>query len=52
MSHKRFAEYAKLDLAAVNKEILKKWKDENIFRKSMEIRKGKPMKLSTILNFL
>lgn len=42
MSHKRFAEYAKLDLAAVNKEILKKWKDESIFRKSMEIREGKP----------
>lgn len=40
--NKKFAEYSKLDLSNVNKEILRKWQDGNIFRKSMEIREGNP----------
>ena len=39
---KKFAEYAKLDLSNINKEVLKKWQDGDIFRKSLEIREGKP----------
>ncbi|MDL2265106.1 isoleucine--tRNA ligase [Parabacteroides sp. OttesenSCG-928-G07] len=39
---KKFTEYSKLDLSGVNKEMLKKWEDENIFRKSLEIREGCP----------
>jgi len=41
MSNK-FAEYDKLNLSSVNKTVLKKWNDGNIFRKSMEIREGCP----------
>jgi isoleucyl-tRNA synthetase len=41
MSNK-FAEYSKFDLSNVNKEVLKKWQDGDIFRKSLEIREGKP----------
>ncbi len=39
---KKFAEYAKFDLSNVNKEVLKKWQDGDIFHKSLEIRKGYP----------
>ena len=39
---KKFAEYSKLDLSNVNKEVLKKWQDGDIFHKSLEIRKGHP----------
>lgn len=39
---KKFAEYSKFDLSNVNKEVLKKWKDGDIFRKSLETRKGHP----------
>ena len=39
---KKFAEYSKLDLSNVNKEVLKKWKDGDIFHKSLEIREGHP----------
>ncbi|MDR1981676.1 MAG: isoleucine--tRNA ligase [Tannerellaceae bacterium] len=39
---KTFAEYSKFDLSNINKEILKKWQDGDIFRKSLEIREGSP----------
>ena len=39
---KKFTEYSKLDLSKVNKDVLKKWQDGNIFHKSLEIRKGHP----------
>lgn len=39
---KKFAEYAKFDLSNVNKEVLKKWKEGEIFHKSLEIREGHP----------
>ncbi|MDR1525115.1 MAG: isoleucine--tRNA ligase [Tannerella sp.] len=38
----RFAEYNAFDLSDVNKDVLKKWKDGDIFHKSLEIRKGSP----------
>jgi isoleucyl-tRNA synthetase len=40
--NKKFAEYSKLDLADVNQEILKRWEDGNVFRKSLEIRERSP----------
>ena len=39
---KKFAEYSKLDLSNVNKEVLKKWQDGDIFHKSLKIREGHP----------
>jgi len=39
---KKFAEYSKFDLSNVNKEMLKKWQDGDIFHKSLEIREGRP----------
>lgn len=39
---KKFAEYSKLDLSSVNKEVLKKWQEGDIFRKSLQIREGQP----------
>ena len=39
---KKFTEYSKLDLSKVNKDVLKKWRDGNIFHKSLEIREGHP----------
>lgn len=39
---KKFAEYSKFDLSNVNKEVLKKWKDGDIFHKSLETREGHP----------
>ena len=38
----RFAEYNALDLSEVNKKVLKKWNDEDVFNKSMNIREGAP----------
>lgn len=35
----KFPEYKQLDLAAINKEVEKWWKEENTFEKSIEIRK-------------
>ena len=32
---KKFAEYSKLDLSNVNKEVLKKWQDGDIFHLSL-----------------
>lgn len=39
---KKFAEYSKFDLSNVNKEVLKRWQDGDIFHKSLEIREGHP----------
>lgn len=39
---KKFTEYSKFDLSDVNKEILKKWQDGDVFHKSLEIREGHP----------
>ena len=39
---KKIAEYSKFDLSNVNKEILKKWQDGDVFHKSLEIREGHP----------
>ena len=39
---KKFAEYSKFDLSNVNKEILKKWQDGDVFHKSLDIREGHP----------
>ena len=38
----RFTEYNALDLSEVNKKVLKKWNDEDVFNKSMNIREGAP----------
>jgi isoleucyl-tRNA synthetase len=40
--NKRFTEYSKFDLPNINEEMLKKWREEGLFRKSLEIREGKP----------
>ena len=34
----KFKEYKQLDLAGIDKEVLKYWKDNNIFNKSIEQR--------------
>ena len=39
---KKFAEYSKFDLSDINKEVLKRWQDGDIFHKSLETRKGHP----------
>ncbi len=39
---KKFTEYSHFDLSAINKEVLKKWDDEQVFHKSLEIREGAP----------
>ena len=39
---KKFTEYSKFDLSDVNKEILKKWQDGDVFHKSLEIREVHP----------
>jgi isoleucyl-tRNA synthetase len=39
---KKFAEYNKLDLSEVNQEILKRWEENDVFHKSLEIRKNAP----------
>jgi isoleucyl-tRNA synthetase len=38
----RFAEYNTFDLSEVNKLMLKRWKDRDIFHKSLAIRQGAP----------
>ena len=40
--NKRFAEYNQLDLSTINQEILAQWEEEDIFHKSLEIRKQSP----------
>lgn len=39
---KKFPEYNQLNLSEVNKEMLNLWDEKEIFRKSLEIRKGHP----------
>lgn len=41
MSNK-FAEHTTFDLAQINQDILKKWDEEDVFHRSLEIRKGSP----------
>ena len=38
----RFKEYKQLDLPNIAKEILKQWKDEDTFSKTLDNRKGSP----------
>jgi isoleucyl-tRNA synthetase len=40
--NKKFTEYAKFDLPEVNKKVLEKWQQGNIFHKSIEQREGNP----------
>ena len=40
--NKKFAEYSKFDLSDVNKEVLKRWQDSDVFHKSLKIREGHP----------
>ena len=40
--NKRFAEYSKFDLSDINKEVLKRWEEGDIFHKSLETREGHP----------
>ena len=39
---KKFTEYNQFNLSEINKEILKRWDDNDVFRKSLEIREGAP----------
>ncbi len=39
---KKFAEYSNFNLSEINKEILKRWDDEDVFHQSLEIREGAP----------
>jgi isoleucyl-tRNA synthetase len=39
---KKFAEHAAFDLAQINQDILKKWDEEDVFHRSLQIRKGSP----------
>ena len=39
---KKFAEYSSLDLSEVNKKMLLRWKEKDIFHKSIQIREGEP----------
>ena len=38
----RFAEYNAFDLSEVNKQVLEKWNDSDVFHKSLAFRKGAP----------
>ena len=39
---KKFTEYSGFDLSRINKDILKKWDENDLFHKSLEIREGAP----------
>lgn len=39
---KKFAEYSRFDLSEVNKEVLKKWDENDVFHKSLTTREGCP----------
>ena len=39
---KKFAEYNSLNLSDINQEILKRWKEDDVFNRSLEIRKDAP----------
>lgn len=38
----KFREYKQLDLSQINKEVLKKWEDDDTFHKSISTREGNP----------
>ena len=38
----KFTEYSQLNLSEVNKEVLKKWDENDVFSKSMTEREGYP----------
>ena len=38
----RFAEYDSFDLSEINREVLKKWQEGDLFHKSLSIRTGAP----------
>ena len=38
----QFSEYDVFDLSNINKTVLKRWQDEDIFQKSLDIREGQP----------
>ena len=40
---KRFTEYSQFDLSQVNKDVLKKWDENQVFAKSMTEREGCPL---------
>ncbi|MDL2323007.1 isoleucine--tRNA ligase [Bacteroidales bacterium OttesenSCG-928-A17] len=40
--NKKFAEYDKLNLSDINQEVLDRWEKNNVFHKSLEIRKDAP----------
>ena len=42
MDVKKFPEYSRFDLSQINKDVLKKWDDSDIFHRSMKIREGAP----------
>ncbi|MFI3239300.1 MAG: isoleucine--tRNA ligase [Bacteroidales bacterium] len=39
---KKFNEYNNFNLSAINKEVLKKWDDNNVFAESIKVREGSP----------
>ena len=39
---KKFNEYSKFSLSEVNREVLQKWDESNVFAQSMNIREGNP----------
>jgi isoleucyl-tRNA synthetase len=39
---KKFTEYSQLNLSEINKEMLRQWDEQDVFRKSLEIREGHP----------
>ena len=39
---KTFKEYKQLDLASIHKQILKDWRKNDVFAKSIKIREGEP----------
>lgn len=44
---KKFTEYSQLNLSEINKEVLKKWDENDVFSKSMTEREGYPSSCST-----
>ena len=38
----KFKEYSKLNLTEVNKEVLEKWNQEDVFAQSIKVREGSP----------
>ncbi len=38
----KFAEYSKFDLSQINKEVLEKWQERNVFQQSLDIRSNAP----------